>query len=52
MGKSITEIEEKIQQKELLRGRLIHLQDLQAHDDIADDEFKIIENEVNNIKKN
>lgn len=51
MGKSITEIEEKIQANDHLRERLINLQNLQIHDDITDDEYVIIEEEICIIKE-
>ncbi len=50
MGKSINEIEEKIQANDQLRERLIYLQNLQIHDDITDDEYRVIEEEICNIK--
>ena len=46
MSKSIPEIEERIERQNLLRLRLNHLQKLQFHDDIIDDEFEIIESEL------
>ena len=51
MVTSIAKIEEKIQARDQFRERLIYLQNLQIHDDIMDDEYKIIEEEIDSIKE-
>lgn len=51
MNISITEIEDKIKHKNALRARFGYLQELQIHDDIVDEEYHIIEQELAVIDK-
>jgi replicative DNA helicase len=51
MSKSITEIEQKLKQQDAVRTKLSYLLNLQMHDDINDDEFRTLENEIIETRK-